>query len=143
MKMKYLIILFVALIAQSCSNEKIEKIENDWTRDNLQGKVLSYSEYIYIAKERFGNIEKGERTLNRLFRGFIEPPVGGGHHLVVGYRMMHYNQRRYAESGNKIEENRYKLDGSLYVKKTYKYAENGNRTEENLYEADGLSLIHI
>ena len=53
-----LLVLFVALIANSCTNEKIE---NDWTADNLQGKVLSNSEYIYIAKDRFGNIEKGER----------------------------------------------------------------------------------
>ena len=120
MKMKYLTILFVALIAQSCSNEKIE---NDWTADNLQGKVMSHSEYIYIAKERFGNIEKGERILSRVFRGFIE---------YIGS-----NQRKYAENGNKIEENWYKLDGSLDKKKTYKYAENGNRTEENSYEADG------
>jgi hypothetical protein len=120
MKMKYLTILFVALIAQSCSNEKIE---NDWTADNLQGKVMSHSEYIYIAKERFGNIEKGERILSRVFRGFIE---------YIGS-----NQRKYAENGNKIEENWYKLDGSLDMKKTYKYAENGNKIEENWYKLDG------
>ena len=57
-----LLVLFVALIAQSCSNEKIE---NDWTRDNLQGKVMSYSEFSYEAKDRFGNIEKGKQDRHR------------------------------------------------------------------------------
>ena len=79
----YIIVLFVALIAQSCSNEKIE---NDWTRDNIQGKVLSYSEFSYEAENRFGNIEKGER--NRQFS--IE----------------YDHQIKYDEKGNEIEYNK-------------------------------------
>ena len=118
--MKYLLVLFVALIAQSCSNEKIE---NDWTRDNLQGKVMSYSEFSYEAKERFGNIEKGERILIRWYRDLGHLPL--------------CNQGKYAENGNRTEENWYKLDGSLDKKKTYEYGEKGNRIEENMYNSDG------
>ena len=104
-----LLVLFVALIAQSCSNEKIE---NDWTRDNLQGKVLSYSEFSYEAKKRFGNIEKGKRTYY-------------GHN------------NKYDKNGNVTEQNDYNLDGSLRSKETYKYDENGNETEKNYYNSDG------
>ena len=109
-----LLVLFVALIAQSCSNEKIE---NDWTRDNIQGKVLSYSEFSYEAENRFGNIEKGER--NRQFS--IE----------------YDHQIKYDEKGNEIEYNGYNSDGSLDFKYTYKYDEKGNKIEENFYHSDG------
>ena len=120
-KMKYLIVLFVALIAQSCSNEKIE---NGWTRDNLQGKVLSYSEFSYEAKDRFGNIEKGERK--RRYRSRYDC-------LIV-----------YDKNGNEIEVNKYNSDGSLSYKYTHKYDENGNKTERNSYNSDGsLSSKYI
>ena len=104
-----LLVLFVALIAQSCSNEKIE---NDWTRDNLQGKVLSYSEFSYEAENRFGNIEKGKRT-------------GSGHN------------NKYDKNGTVTERNDYNPDGGLSKKKTYKYDKNGNVTERNDYYPDG------
>ena len=115
-----LLVLFVALIANSCSNEKIE---NDWTRDNLQGKVLSYSEFSYEAKERFGNIEKGERILIRWYRGFGHLPL--------------CNQGKYAENGNRTEENWYKLDGSLSHKRKYNYDEKGYKIELYIYRSDG------
>ena len=104
-----LLVLFVALITQSCSNEKIE---NGWTRDNLQGKVLSLSEFSYEAKDRFGNIEKGKRTSPN-------------------------HNKKYDENGNVTERNDYNSDGSLEVKTTYKYDENGNETEKNYYNSDG------
>lgn len=97
-KMKYTIIVLVALFAQSCSNEKVE---NGWTIENLQGKVLSYSEFSYKAVDHFGNIEKGKRERN--------------------YSWNRDLQRKYDEKGNKIESNEYNSDGSLYSKWTYKY----------------------
>ena len=97
-KMKFAIIIVVAILTQSCSNQKTE---NDWTRDGLQGKVLSFSEFSYEAEERFGQIEKG----NRKRKDFWENDV----------------QYKYDEKGNKIEENRYESDGSLDNKWTYKY----------------------
>src|SRR5690606_10874293 len=97
-KMKYTIIVLVALFAQSCSNEKVE---NGWTIENLQGKVLSYSEFSYKAVDRFGNIEKGKRERNDSWDRDL--------------------QRKYDEKGNNIESNRYNSDGSLFSKWTYKY----------------------
>src|SRR5690554_8223792 len=112
-KMKYTIIVLVALFAQSCSNEKVE---NGWTIENLQGKVLSYSEFSYKAVERFGNIEKGKRELNYYWDRDL--------------------QRKYDEKRNNIEENWYKSDGSLDRKWTYKYDEKGNKIESNRYYSD-------
>ena len=97
-KMKYTIIVLVALFAQSCSNEKVE---NGWTIENLQGKVLSYSEFSYKAVDRFGNIEKGKRERNNIWDSDL--------------------QRKYDEKGNNIEVNWYNSDGSLASKWTYKY----------------------
>ena len=59
---KYFLIITVVLIAQGCS---IEKNENDWSKDNLQGRVLSYSQISYEAIERFGIIEKGKRNFRK------------------------------------------------------------------------------
>ena len=58
-KMNFAIIILMALLTQSCSNQKVE---NDWTEANLKGKVKSYSEISYEAVDRFGKIEKGKRN---------------------------------------------------------------------------------
>ena len=113
MKMNYFTLFFVALFFQSCT---IEKIENDWTEENLKGKVKSYSEFTYEAEERFGKIEKGERKGN-----FFESDL----------------KKSYDEKGNIIEENSYNSDGRLYLKYTYKYDEKGNKIEQNSYNSDG------
>ena len=106
-------IIFVALIAFNCSTEKFE---NDWTKDNLRGKVKSFTEVSYKVVSRFGNIEKGERE-----RQFFYFDI----------------QKIYNENGNVIEENKYKSDGRLAFKYTYHYDEKGNRVEKNRYGSDG------
>jgi hypothetical protein len=108
----------VALFAQSCSNEEAE---NDWTRDKLHGKVLSFSEFSYKAVDRFGNIEKGKRER--------------------AYTWKKDEQRKYDYKGNKIEENSYNSDGSLDSKWTYKYDDKGNQIELNSYNSDGSLSI--
>ena len=147
MKMKYLIILFVALIAQSCSNEKIE---NDWTRDNLQGKVLSLSEFSYEAKDRFGNIEKGKFKRYDWENDFyldsdfqIKYDEKGNKDVLNIYS--HIDRQviakyvyQYDEKGNMTEMNIRSKYGSLKNKFFYKYDENGNMTEENRYDSDGI-----
>lgn len=97
-KMKYSTIFCVALFVLSCSNQKIE---NDWTIENLKCKVKSYSEFSYKAEDRFGNIEKGRRKRNN----------------ILEYDF----QNKYDEKGNQIESNSYNSDGSLDSKWTYKY----------------------
>jgi len=113
MKMKYSTILFLALFVQSCSKEKFK---NDWTIENLKGKVKSYSEFSYKAEERFGNIEKGTRK-----RIFLE----------------YDNQNKFDENGNMIESNKYYSDGRLERREIYKFDEIGNKIENNWYNSVG------
>ena len=86
-------------------------------KENLKGKVKSYTEYTYEAIEHNGNKVKGKQTITAL-----EYPV----------------QKIYDENGNLIEQNRYKSDGGLFTKYTYKYDENGNPIEENLFVSEGI-----
>src|SRR5690554_1197246 len=139
-KIKYAVIIFVALIAQSCSNEKIE---NGWKRDNLQGKVLSYSEFSYETKNRFGKIEKGKRKRDFFWKKDIQTKYNEkGNQIETNW----YNSDgslnskiiyKYDEKGNQIEQNEYNSDGSLNSKIIYKYDEKGNQIEQNGYNSDG------
>ena len=106
-KMNFAIIILMGLITQSFANQKVE---NDRTEANLQGKVRSCSEFFYKAEDRFGKLEKG--SLNSKYT------------------------YRYDEKGNKTEQTTYNPDGSLN-KNTYKYSENGKLTEVNEYDSDG------
>lgn len=100
---------------------RIENIEkNDLTKDKLKGKVKSYKEISYEAKDHFGNIEKGKRK-----------------------RRLDYEddfQKKYDQYGNLIEYNGYNSDGSLKYKSIFKYEENNKRIEDNTYNPDG-SLV--
>ena len=113
-KVKFTIIVLIAFFAQSCQNVKVE---NDWTRNQLQGKVMSYSEFSYEAIDRFGKIEKGKRKRNSSYEND--------------------EQRKYDEKGNLIEKIIYKLDSSLYEKLTCTYDEKGKVIEVNMYKSDG------
>lgn len=122
----------------SCSSEKKE---NDWTKEKLNGKVKSLTEYSYAAIQNNGKIEKGPRE-NEAMSDF---------------------QNKYGEHGNIIERNEYKPDGSLLGSYSYKFGSNnkiisgtemryydgkitsknlpkyedGNRVSGSIYTADG------
>ena len=136
MKMNYFTLFFVALFFQSCT---IETIENDWTEENLKGKVKSYSEFTYEAEERFGKIEKGERD----FCFFLKKSYDEKGNKIEENRYYSDGRCRYKytykydEKGNIIEKNTYNSDGRLEYKYTYKYDEKGNKIEENSYDSDG------
>ena len=83
-KFKFISIFFAILIALSCSSQKVK---NDWARENLQGKVMTFSEFSYKAESRFGNIEKGNR----------EREPGTGFDFKI----------RFNQKGNIIEKNEY------------------------------------
>ncbi len=52
---------FLVLVLAGFSTTQKEK-ENGWTEDKLKGKVKSFKEFSYKEVERFGKLEKGERT---------------------------------------------------------------------------------
>lgn len=106
---KIVTLLAISLALFSCTGKK-----NDLQRMNLKGKVKSVRQIPYRAVEKFGEVQKGA----------VEP---------FGDNMFWL----FNEQGNKIEENRYKSDGSLNWKSTYKYDDKGNQIEENSYKSNG------
>lgn len=108
--------LIISLILIGCNNQ-IKK--NDWIKDNLKGRIESYSEFSYEAIERFGKIEK----IKNNWKNNI--------------------QKKYNEKGNVIELNNYKSEGSLSSMYSYKYNDKENIIELNIYNSDGsLDIKH-
>lgn len=142
MKLKFISIFFAILIALSCSNHKVK---NDWKRENLQGKVMTFSEFSYKAESRFGNIEKGDRER--------EPGTGfdfkirfnqkgniiekNEYFYALNRNLGSVIKYKYGQEGNKIEEEIYGSDGNLNFKTTYKYNQKENIIEENTYNSNG------
>ncbi len=106
-------LLIALLITYSCTSEKKE---NDWTKENLKGKVKSYTNRTYKTLERFGNVEIGERTSSM---GFDD-------------------QKKFDEKGYLIESNKYLDDGTLFFCYKNKYDDVGNMTELICYDTEGI-----
>lgn len=97
--------------------EEESKKENDWKKGNLFGKVKSLRYTAYLAKDRFGVIEK---------QGVSGVPGKDGNFLWV------FNQQGYV-----TEESNFNLDGSLKEKTIIKYDERGNKLELLEYNSEG------
>src|SRR5258705_1991052 len=115
MKATVVTFLCIMLLFNSCSSDvKVKtdkKIKNDLKDDNLNGKVKLIKETAYDVVEKFGKIEKAEKSVS-------------------------FNSL-YDDKGNRIETNWYKPDGSLDEKTSYKQDEKGNLIEEICYKSDG------
>lgn len=99
--------LIAIFVLQSCSNQQKE---NDWTLDKLKGKVKSFTEFTYEAKESFGEVVKGDR--------------------VYYYSIESSYQKVYDKRGYMVEYNEYNdTDFSFKSKTTYTYDENENVIE--------------
>jgi len=123
-------------------NDSKKQVENDWIKENLQGKVLSYSEISYKAY-RFGKIEKGKRDREAGF-DFQKKFDGKGNMIEErNYKSdgssLGKTTYKYDGKGNRIEGDRYGSDGRLWGKYTWKYDEKGNKIEEDKYNSDGSS----
>lgn len=114
--MKKIIVTTIAsVLLVSCTNVKNQK--NDWTKMKIVGKVKLFRESYFGAKQEFGEVHKGD--------------------------LQNVIQYVFNSSGNLIETDLYKKDGSLMVKMIYKYDDKGNviegnnATEGNMYWKDG------
>lgn len=141
MKIKYSLLVFLAIIITSCSNEKIE---NDWTRLDLKDKVMSYSEICYRAESHFGKIEKGKRE-RWSFYGLDEYREFDEKGNLIELKAFRSNGNltskstfKYDDKGNRIEENSYNSEGNLTKKWTYKHDEKGNKIERKIYDSEGV-----
>jgi hypothetical protein len=139
---KYKIIFLSALSIVLMLGCSTEKIENDWTVENLKGKVYSYKEFSYEAIERLGNVEKGEHKRKYAWGNDIDVTFDEkGNEIMRFYYTVEgsfdwKHIYKYDEQGNKIERDCYKSDGSFDWKDIYKNDERGNRIEVNQVSAD-------
>ncbi len=131
------------LIMVSCTSSKKDKDKNDWNRYNLYGKVKSFKKTTYDAEEKFGNIEKGVRSIigdnNQVIFNIKGSKLEENKYYRNG-RILRKNVYKYDEKGDVIEENEYDSDGKLSDKIIYKYDKKGNLIETNRYYADGSLL---
>ncbi len=120
MRTKFKIIaLSILFCIYSCT--KLKK-DNYCTENNMKGHVKSITENNFKAISRFGTIEKGDKVCN------------DSESIDDTYICFQF---LFDLNGNIIELNRFKSDGTLDSKSTYKYDEKGNNIEENYFETDG------
>ena len=108
MKKLLLILLCVPLIFSF--GEK-EEIKNELTRENIKGDVKQIIETSFVAKEAFGEPQKGD---------LIKKTI-----------------TKYNVDGNRTETSIYNADGELDSKYKFQYDKDGNETENSSYNADG------
>jgi len=96
----------------SCKNDFID---NDLTNENLKGKVKSYTQFVYEAIDRFGEIKKGE--------------IRGG--------VSQNESRKYNKDGNKTEITHYNVDGSSDYKFIYLFDEIENIKSTLTFDSEG------
>lgn len=113
MKNSFVVFISIGISLFSCKNVITKK--NDLANDNLKGNVKSIRQTSYLAIEKFGEIQKGEKDGK------------------YGYCSV----TLYNEKGNKIEESEYDTSGDFKLKRIFKYNKEDDRIEESLYNSDG------
>ena len=101
----------------------MNKKKTDLEDDNLNGKVKSVKEIEYNAIDKFGKIQKGEKSTYGDSKFTLYNKDGNKIKDSVGSLLSKDRNKiiyKY-DSGNRIEESWYKSDGSLEGKGIYKY----------------------
>ena len=111
--MKKVLTIVLAMFCLASCEKSTQK--NDLAELKLNGKVKSIREIPYEAVEKFGEVVKGDAL------------------AILGENQ----QITFNDKGNKIEENWFNSDGSLFSKYTYKYDDKGNKIESISFNSDG------
>jgi len=131
-----LVFLCGLLLMAACSSKKaqpltaIEKVQ-------LLGPVMEMREYKYEAKDKFGEIERGEKASGDKLFSFDERG-----NLTRDLYASHYSDYKqdyryeYNEQNLVVKETVYNQDGIVMVKR-YAYDDNNNKIEEKEYDEDG------
>ncbi len=132
-----LLVGFASCEKNSCKNNK----KTDWEKDNLKGKVKSYTNIAYEAIEKNGKVQKGKRREDELDNFLVKYGNKGN---IVERNYYYYDGSlswkytyKYDSKVNRIEENWCNFAGKLYYKYTFKYDSRGNEIEKNEYDSDG------
>jgi len=104
--------VFVLPVALCCRGDKYVT-NNDWKEDNLKGRVKSIKITAYLAFEKFGNIQKGDREIKNVF---------GPDYSI-----------EYDSDGKKMLEVRYDSDGARTTCK-YEYTDNDGPYKKRFFD---------
>lgn len=140
--------LFITGCSGAKSDQNQEQERHNWQTENLKGAVKSYTQSVYLATEKFGEMEKGDRVFyafsieddfenitatynekGNLIEVSEYDPISGSLRWKTKYV--------YDDTGKQIEKNWYDSDGDLESKTKFLYDEKGNLIETDFYESDG------
>ncbi len=133
MKLTIYSLITTSILFLSCNNSS--EVKNDLEKQNLNGRVKSITENSYRAVEKFGEIVKGEKLVDKIFnkenRLTTFNEKGYETESLVGFWPAKF---KYNENNQKIEENWYDSDTKIF----YKYNDKGFIVESNNYYKKGL-----
>jgi len=138
--------LFFCISIIGCTNESNKFSE--LKLNNLNGKIKSYTVYRYPTVEKFGKLEKLENYITEEKHGKLEKiklmPEGTSfvfnkHGDIIeikgGFEDNKFSNV-YDDNDNRIEKNKYDIDGNFVEKTTSLYDDNENRVELNRYDSE-------
>lgn len=111
--LKIIVILFFI----SCNNQntEIKNLDNDLIKENLKGKVKSYTQATYNAEEKFGETQRYKRP-----------------------KEDEYFKKEFNEMGNIISELHYYKNGEKRYKTIYEY----NKDQNLIYKYDTIIGVY-
>jgi YD repeat-containing protein len=143
-----LIALFFALLLSAIGqNSEAQNIKNDWTKDNLNGKVKSCKLVSFEVAPGLETIQKGDRKWPYSFQSDKKESYNekGFKTITILYNPVSNapSTLRYVYSYNDqgfiIEKNEKFDDQSNSYRFTYVYDDAGNLLEEYYYESDSIA----
>jgi hypothetical protein len=156
-KMNYKIIVFAGILnLVSCQPDNKNCIVNDLSQNQLKSKVFSVEKVQYVAEEKFGQIEKGEkRSPGREIdyysvEGFLDSTIfyhdkeGLTGKIIMRYSLNKDTVSRYwyDENGKLTDLDVQTFDACMKPLITYFYNESGKLEEKevNTYDDNGLLI---
>ena len=158
--------LSIILLLISCNNQNSENLESDLVSENLKGKVKSYTEATYYAREEFGEIIKSKypkideyfkkefnKYGNIIYKTYynrsgeeIKKTVNEydeNQNLIYRYDINTNKNKttpiekiKYDEDQNLIERVKFFKSGKIWFKNLNEYDENGNVVIESKFDSD-------
>jgi hypothetical protein len=128
--MKHIFPLFTCLLLFSCSEKK--KVRNDWTDEDLKGKVKSLTSFTYKVIDKPGEVQKDSlmytdiTTFNN--SGFLVEELRKKNDTLLFQRVYKYDEH------NNLLEDETNKDGKLGYRVINKFDEKNNLIEKATFE---------
>lgn len=135
---KYVVFILFVVFFMSVYAQYNKKKYYLW-KEHLLGNIKEITETSYDAKDVFGEIQKKSITYKSIDKFDIKGNLIESDYYDNFFKDKHELKEifRYDKTGHRIEQNNYKLDGSLENKFIFKYDDKGNQIEYASYDSDG------